>query len=137
MSKPATADTYDWPTDRIAEFNSAWGQGCVGSILVSETDDVRVWQIQLAPGERVGFHHHVLNYFWSAINAGKSRSHMQDGSVVDSEYQAGTTKHFHFGPGEFMLHDLENIGDTDLIFVTVEHLKSDNKPFSLPDHVRL
>ncbi len=136
MSKPVTADSFDWPKDRITEFNSAWGQGCVGAILVSETEDVRVWQIRLAPGERIGFHHHVLNYFWSAVNAGKSRSYMQNGSIVDSEYEAGTTRHFHYGPDEFMLHDLENIGSTELVFVTVEHLKSDNEPLPLPSAVR-
>ena len=40
----------------------------------------------------------------------------------------GQTRHFHFGPGEYLLHDIENIGDTDLVFTTVEHLDSANPP---------
>ncbi len=131
MSKHCDPDSFDWPRDRIEEFKAAWGNGQVGHILVSETDKVRVWQIRLAPGERIGFHHHVLNYFWSALTPGRSRSHMQDGSIVESEYAAGTTRHYSYGEGDYMIHDLENIGDTDLSFVTVEHLDSPNTPHVL------
>ena len=37
-----------------------------------------------------------------------------------------------YGSGEFKVHDLENIGDTDLTFVTVEFLDSPNKPLPIP-----
>ncbi len=88
----------DWPLaikDEIIrnEFN-----GRVGQDLLPETEDVRVWRIALKPGERVGFHRHVLNYFWVAINAGRSRSHYAGGETREAEYEAGTTRHFAFGP---------------------------------------
>ena len=44
---------------------------------------------------------------------------------------AGETRHFHFGPGEFLLRDIENIGQTELVFTTVEHLDSDNTPLDI------
>ncbi|WP_342070946.1 hypothetical protein [Yoonia algicola] len=131
----ANAKGFDWPQDLIAEFNAAWGNGQVGHVLVSETEDVRVWQLRLAPGERIGFHHHVLDYFWSAVTAGRSRSHMHDGSIVESDYAVGATRHYRFGAGEYMIHDLENIGDTELVFVTVEHLAGSNKPHELSSDV--
>jgi hypothetical protein len=56
---------------------------------------------------------------------------MHDGRVVDTEYAAGSTKHYHFKSGEFMIHDLENIGTGELIFVTVEHKNSENEPLPL------
>ena len=56
---------------------------------------------------------------------------MHDGRAVDTEYAAGSTKHYTFGSGEFMIHDLENIGDTELVFVTGEHKNSDNQPLPL------
>ncbi|MBL8789912.1 MAG: hypothetical protein JNM45_05395, partial [Rhizobiales bacterium] len=61
---------------RKAELERAMGEGhgMVGQRLLSETDAVRVWRIELRPGERVGFHTHVLNYFWTATSGGKSRS---------------------------------------------------------------
>ena len=121
-------------TARQAELDRAIaGNGMVGQRLLSETDAVRVWRIELAPGERVGFHKHVLNYFWTATSPGKSRSHYADGRVADTAYAVGTTRHYSFGPGESMVHDLENIGATVLSFTTVE-LKagSANQPLPLP-----
>ena len=116
----------DWSDAIKAELAANAMNGRVGQDLLSETDRVRVWRIVLAPGERVGFHRHVLNYFWVAINPGKSRSHYGTGETRDAEYEAGTTKHFSFGKGAFMVHDLENIGDTELIFTTVEFKDSPN-----------
>ena len=73
----------------------------------------------------------MLDYFWTAINPGRSRQHTFDGTTRDVAYQAGETRHFHFGPGEYLLHDIENIGDTELVFTTVEHLDSDNAPLTV------
>ncbi|MCX7348293.1 MAG: hypothetical protein NTZ54_01800 [Alphaproteobacteria bacterium] len=120
--------------DRSEELARAMGpgHGMVGQRLLSETDALRVWRIELAPGERVAFHTHVLNYFWTALSPGRSRSTMGDGRVMETAYETGTTKHFTYGPGEKMVHDLENIGDTTLAFTTVElKLGSANPPLPL------
>jgi len=109
------------------------GNGMVGQRLLSETEAVRVWRIDLKPGERVPFHTHVLNYFWTALSAGRSRSTLADGKIIETRYEVGTTKHFTYGLGERMIHDLENIGDTDLSFTTVELKQgSANAPLPLP-----
>jgi hypothetical protein len=34
------------------------------------------------------------------------------------------------------VHDLENIGDKELVFMTVEFLNSANQPLSIPQAVR-
>ncbi len=120
---------------RKAELDKALspGNGLVGQRLLSETEAVRVWRIDLKPGERVPFHTHVLNYFWTALSAGRSRSTLADGKRIETSYELGTTKHFTYGLGERMIHDLENIGDTDLSFTTVElKLGSANAPLPLP-----
>ncbi len=85
---------------------------------------VRVWSIDLEPGERLGAHRHTLDYFWTALGAGRSLQHIGDGSTRLVTYAKGETRHFDFGPGEYLLHDLENIGDTPLAFVTVEFLRA-------------
>ena len=126
--------------DREAELARALGpgNGMVGQRLLSETEAVRIWRIELAPGERVAFHTHVLNYFWTALSPGRSRSTTGDGRVVETAYETGTTRHFTYAKGEKMVHDLENIGDTTLAFTTVElKLGSANAPLSLdvkPEH---
>ena len=74
-------DRSDWPAALKAEFEreSRAHNGCVGTELLSETDKVRMWIIRLTPGERIGFHRHVLNYFWTSVNGGRGRQHLMDG----------------------------------------------------------
>jgi len=137
--KPTNStSTERWPAKIRDEFEreAKNPNGCVGHKLISETDKVRVWRIHLRPGERVGFHRHVLNYFWSAATSGRGRQHFNDGETREYTYSAGETRHETYGPGEYKVHDLENIGDTDLIFVTVEFLESTNKPLVVPQSTR-
>ena len=83
------------------------------------------------------FHRHVLNYFWSATSAGIARGYYEDGRIVDVHHFPGETRHYRYGPGEYMVHGIENVGSTDLNFVTVEFLRGDNPPLPVPDTVRL
>lgn len=127
LASELVASGFDsWPDWLKDEFREHADDGEVGSRLLSADSRVRVWEIRLAPGERWHAHRHVLDYFWTAINAGSSRQHTHDGTTREVSYQAGETRHFHFGPGEYLLHDIENIGDSELIFTTVEHLDSAN-----------
>ena len=133
-SRPAPAPGV--PPGLSDELASGRGNGCVGTRLLSETDRVRVWTIELRPGERIGFHTHVLDYFWTAVTSGRARSRFGDGRVVETEYRAGDIQHMTFSPGRSTTHDLANIGDTDLIFTTVEFLDGVNPAFALPADVR-
>jgi hypothetical protein len=132
-------DRRDWPTAIKAEFEreSRAHNGCVGTELLSETDKVRIWIIRLKPGERVGFHRHVLNYFWTSVNGGRGRQHLMDGSTVEHSYYPGETRHESYARGEYKVHDLENLGDQNMIFNTIEFLDSANAPLPVPDRVRL
>ena len=136
VASPPSAAEFDWPEELRNEFESAWTNGCVGHELLSETDRVRVWSIRLEPGERIGFHRHVLDYFWTAVTPGKATSHMDDGSTVEAVYEAGSTRHMKYGRGAYKIHDLTNTGDSVLIFTTVEFLDSENDPLPVPDDVR-
>lgn len=119
----------DWPTDLREEYEAGgFRNGRVGHRLVSETEKVRVWTLRLKPGERVGLHRHQLDYFWTALKAGRSESNFADGRTVVTDYEEGMTRHFHFEKGECMIHDLCNVGDTEIAFTTVEFLISANPP---------
>jgi hypothetical protein len=124
-------DFEGWTPAIREEFDTLSHDGHVGSRLLSQNSRVRVWEIRLAPGERWHTHRHVLDYFWTAVNAGRSIQRTFDGTTREVEYAAGETRHFHFGPGEFLLHDIENSGAGELVFTTVEHLDSDNPPLPL------
>jgi hypothetical protein len=137
MPPPGTTRLEDWPQHLRAELEANLHNGVVGSVLVSESPRVRVWHLHLPPGKRCNFHRHVLDYFWSAHNAGRARGYYSDGRVVDVEHHKGETRHFKFGAGEFFVHSVENIGTSDLLFTTVEFLDSVNTPLPIPDGVRL
>jgi hypothetical protein len=107
-AKPAATGNprAHWPAELQKDYEANQFSGCVGSILVSETDRVRVWHLTIPAGRRCNFH-------------------------------KGETRHLNFGKGEYMVHAVENIGKTDLLFTTVEFLDSPNQPLPIPDAMRL
>ncbi len=126
-----------WPEELQAEYEAGKGSGVVGSVLVSETDRVRVWHLSIPAGARCGFHRHVLNYFWTALTDGRARGYFEDGRITETTHHKGQTVHLDFGPGEYMVHSVENIGDTELQFTTVEFLDSPNPKLPIPSQLRL
>ncbi len=70
------------------------------------------------------------------LTDGKARSHYGDGTTAETAYRAGDTRHMRFGTGEFMVHDLVNIGDTELVFTTVEFMDSANAPLPIAPELR-
>jgi hypothetical protein len=126
-----------WPKELQDDLEQNRFNGAVGSVLVSETDRVRVWHLRLPPGKRCAFHRHVLDYFWTCHSHGRARGYFEDGRILDVSHFPGDTKHLSYGEGEYMLHSVENIGDTELLFTTVEFKQSANAPLPLPDGVRL
>ncbi len=117
-----------WSSELRAEFEANAANGGVGTELVDENKHARVWKITIPPGGRCPAHRHVLDYFWICTSGGRARSHFEDGSTRYPEYGVGEYCALWFGPGESMMHDLENIGDEDLTFITVEYLGSANDP---------
>lgn len=126
-----------WPEGLREDMEKNRMNGVVGSVLVSETDKVRVWHLHLPAGKRCAFHRHVLTYFWTCHSHGTARGYFEDGSIKDVTHFPGDTRHLSYAKGEHLLHCVENIGDTDLLFTTVEFKDSPNAPLPVPDHVRL
>lgn len=127
-----------WSPEIRAEFERERNNPnpCVGSELLSESDRVRVWMIRLQPGERIGFHRHVLDYFWTCVSGGRGRQHVHDGTTVEYTYAPGETRHETYAAEQYKVHDLENLGDSEMVFMTIEFLQSANKPLPLPREVR-
>src|ERR1700693_75360 len=101
--KPVETARTPWPPEITAEFERERlnPNGCVGQKLVSENERTRGWHIKLKPGERLRFHRHVLDYFWSVLTAGRARAHMDDGSTVEHVYSPGETRHETHAGGHF------------------------------------
>jgi beta-alanine degradation protein BauB len=134
----APAGAFDrWPAGMQAEMEAHRDSAIVGSTLVSETDKVRVWHLFIPPGKRCTFHVHVLDYFWTCHTHGRARGYYEDGRITEANHFPGDTMHNTYARGERLLHAVENIGKTDLLFTTVEYLQSANAPLPVPDEVRL
>jgi len=94
----------------------------VGTRLLFENERIRVWDITLAPGERLDFHRHRTSYFYRCESGGRLRVRTPEGDEAEYESPANEV-HFHeIGPDDLVVHDLENVGETTVRFTTVELL---------------
>ncbi|MEM7429407.1 MAG: DUF1330 domain-containing protein [Pseudomonadota bacterium] len=123
-----TSGFQGWPDEVRREFRTNEYNGRIGTDLVFENSSVRVWHMTLQPGEKMPVHRHVLTYFWTAITPGRFLQRTYDGTTYESDYAAGTTHFYDVGPGEFALHNLENVGTTTMIFCAVELKKQSSNP---------
>lgn len=112
---------YD-PAEYAEELAAAPGNHDLGTTLRFENDHIRVWEVLLQPGERGAFHSHVTNYFWTVVEGSRGLQRFADGSYVIRDYRVGETRYLEHTPETALVHDLENIGDNTLRFVTVELL---------------
>lgn len=132
-----TSGFEGWSDEIRQEFRTNVYNGQIGTDLMFENDSVRVWHMTLQPGEKMPVHRHVLTYFWTAITPGRFLQRTYDGTTYESNYEAGLTHFYDVGYGEFALHNLENVGDTEMIFVAVELKKeSANFPLSVASRPR-
>jgi len=104
------------------ELAGAAANLAVGTTLLYENDQVKVWEVRLAPGERCPFHAHTRDYFWTVVDASVGKQRIGDGSYMIRDYEVGQTQFSTHSADEPLIHDLENAGDTELRFITVELL---------------
>ncbi len=65
-SEPENAEITPVLRERLEKFrdeHSGDSLGNVGNTVLFEDDDVRIWEMKLAPGEHSDFHHHEHDYY--------------------------------------------------------------------------
>jgi mannose-6-phosphate isomerase-like protein (cupin superfamily) len=110
------------PADFSEELEAAPTHKQLGTSVWFENDRIRVWEVLLEPGERGAFHAHTTNYFWTVVEGSRGLQRFSDGTFVVRDYLSGETKYLEHSEEDLLIHDLENVGDTRLRFVTVELL---------------
>lgn len=110
------------PEDFASELEAATTNGQLGTNMWFENDHIRVWEVRLEPGERGAFHIHDHPYFWTVVEPGRGLQRFIDGRFVIRDYTMGETRYLVHSPDDSLIHDLENVGDTTLRFVTVSLL---------------
>lgn len=121
MAEVTEEGAFD-PAEFQDELAVAVGNLEVGTRLWFQNDRIKVWEIDLAPGERGPFHAHTRRYFWTAVEGGTGRQRSPDGTLKVRRYEVGDTQYSEPSLADPMIHDLENAGETTLRFVTVELL---------------
>lgn len=112
-------DTYD--TAYFAgELAAAPSNHDIGTSLLFENDHIRVFEVRLEPGERGAFHIHDKPYFWTVVDAGRGLQRFPDGTSIVHQYALRETAYRAQSAEDPLIHDLENVGETTLRFVTVE-----------------
>jgi len=96
----------------------------VGTRVLFENDDVRIWDLTLQPGERQGFHKHENDYLLIFVGDSRIRSVNEDGSTrFESDMKDGQCFH-RVLPGGQDIHDAVNAGDTPSRNFIIEMKKS-------------
>jgi hypothetical protein len=112
-------DTYD--TALFAdELAAAASNHDIGTSLLFENDHIRVFEARLEPGGRGAFHIHDKPYFWTVVDPSRGLQRFPDGTSVVHHYTLGETAYRAQSADDPLIHDLENVGETTLRFVTVE-----------------
>jgi hypothetical protein len=81
----------------------------VGTKLIFENDRVRVWDLDLAPGESVPEHIHHLDYVILVVS-GSTLRFAEPGGERDVEYRDDQVSFRAVGPGGKIDHHLTNVG---------------------------
>jgi mannose-6-phosphate isomerase-like protein (cupin superfamily) len=123
IEEQGTYDTSEFSDELSAAANNLE----VGTTVWFENDRIRVWEILLQPGERGPFHSHTTNYFWTVVEAGRGLQRFDDGTYAVRDYRVGDTKYLEHTVESALVHDLENVGNTALRFVTVELLDGSSR----------
>ena len=106
----------------LDELGTAASNHDLGTALRFENHRIRVWEILLQPGERGPFHAHTTSYFWTVVHGSRGLQRFANGTYVVRDYVVGETKYLDHTPDNPLIHDLENVGEGELRFVTVEIL---------------
>lgn len=84
----------------------------IGTRVLFENDDVKIWDLQLQPGENLGMHRHTNDYLLIFVGESRLRGLNEDGTVrFEQDMHDGDVFH-RVLPDGVDVHDAVNAGDT-------------------------
>ena len=91
----------------------------VGTRLLFENDRVRVWDLQLAPGESTGLHRHTEDFLYVVIGDGALQTGFADGRRdAPRAMRDGEVRYRHVA--DESVHEAINVGDRPWRNIVVE-----------------
>ncbi|MEO3772788.1 hypothetical protein [Micromonospora sp. B9E7] len=88
----------------------------VGTELVYQDDRVRIWTLDLAPGQETNIHQHPCDYVYVVLSPGQTETVCTDGTVLPGDDKVGDAVYHEAG----LPHLLRNVGATPYANVIVE-----------------
>lgn len=82
----------------------------IGSQILYEDDQLRIWEVAAGPGEAFPQHFHTLDYVTVSITEADIEVHEADGRIIRHHRVPGDYLVTHVGDGQ--LHELRNVGST-------------------------
>ena len=82
----------------------------VGTRLLFENERVRVWDLQLAPGQSTGMHRHVHDYLYVVIGDGQLQAADAEGTRGKARNRQDGEVVFNALDGEDAVHEALNVG---------------------------
>ncbi len=91
----------------------------IGTKVLFEDDEVRVWKLDLGAGEATPIHEHKHDYVFVVVAGGPTETVNSDGTSERSYDRRGEAVH-HQAP---RVHQLRNLGESRYVNVIVEFLR--------------
>jgi len=109
-----------WDEARLKEIQENKFSEKIGNLLF-ENKELKLWQIELKPFERLPFRLHHHNYSCISLSDGLALSRNTNGQIILLRIQKG--KHFYKECAhDEMITDFENVGEDPIKIAIVEEL---------------
>ncbi|GLF92915.1 cupin domain-containing protein [Streptomyces yaizuensis] len=92
----------------------------VGTKLVHQDENVRIWTLELAPGEETTIHQHPCDYVYVVVAGGQTETVNIDSTIHPGDDRTGDSVYHQAGPP----HLLRNVGTTHYSNIIVELLST-------------
>ena len=117
-----------WEQEKIDELLHQKITESLSNRLVFENESVKLWDLHLAPGERIPFRRHNTNYGWVCPTGGLVITRYGNGKIDMFKIDPGDTEYFE-NRGKNYINDLENIGEHSVYINILEYkeTKKDGK----------
>ncbi|MEP3208791.1 MAG: hypothetical protein ABJN95_06370 [Maribacter sp.] len=108
-----------WEDEKINELKKGIFVNTLGNFLF-ENDSIRLWDLSLLPKERIPFGRRKSNYSLTCMTNGLAISRKSNGEIDLIRLKKGDTPIWLYEENEIIC-DFENIGETLLKFIVIEH----------------
>lgn len=107
------------------ERENADGNFIIGTRLMCENEEVRVWETIVPAGERCRFHKHRTNYMWVIHEPARMRVRSLQGDTLLYDHVEGEVTFIQVEGEPDVIHDLANVDDHDFRATVIELKNND------------